>query len=42
MPDDGALLTCASRYTGANRAVDDHSQCLAYELPNIIPATPSP
>ncbi len=40
MPDDGALLTCVSRYTGANRAVADHSQCLAYELPNIIPATP--
>ncbi len=38
MPDDGALLTCVSRYTGANRAVADHSQCLVYELPNIIPA----
>ncbi len=40
MPDDGALLTCVSRYTGSNRAVTDHTQCLAYELPNIIPATP--
>ncbi len=40
MPDDGALLTCVSRYTGGNRGVDDHSQCTPYELLNVISATP--
>ncbi len=40
MPDDGDLLTCVSLYTGANRWVNNHSQCSAYEVPNTIPATP--
>jgi hypothetical protein len=39
MPDDGDLLTCVNRYTGANRWVEDHASCLPTELPNFIPAT---
>lgn len=34
--DDGALLTCLSRYTGAHRWVPSHSRCTATELPNTI------
>ncbi len=40
MADDGDLLTCVSLYTGANRWVMSHNQCMAYELANTIPATP--
>lgn len=40
LPDDGDLLTCVSRYTGVNRWVRSHSQCLAMEVANTIPATP--
>ncbi len=40
LPDDGDLLSCVSRYTGANRWVSDLGQCLSYEVPNMIPATP--
>lgn len=39
LPDDGDLLTCVNRWTGANRWVRSASQCTAYELPNLIPAS---
>jgi predicted outer membrane repeat protein len=38
--ENGDLLTCINRYTGANRRVSNHSQCGAYEVPNTISATP--
>ena len=38
MPASGDLLTCVHAFHQTNRRVFDHSQCGAYEIPNLIPA----
>ena len=38
LPDDGDLLVCVDIFTGFNRRVADHSDCLANEQPGVLPA----
>lgn len=38
VPDNGDLLTCVNLWTGKNRYVYSHAQCMAHEVPNTVAA----